>query len=242
MPAGSFLYTFTIIMKKLFLFAGGLLLVGGGCLGIGGEALDTEGGSEVDSASDSLIEETMETYTFPGLLPADRIENKQVRITTEKGDIVFTLHADTAPLTVSNYVYLAEEGYYDGLTFHRREEGFVIQGGDPNGNGTGGPGYRFADELEDDRTYTHGTVAMANAGPNTNGSQFFVMLADVPLPHLYSIFGEVTEGLEIVDQIQIGDVMTKVTIEDVPGTEVESADDESADAVAPDDITETTIE
>ncbi len=145
----------------------------------------------------------METYTFPGLLPADRIENKQVRITTGQGDIVFTLHADTAPLTVSNYVYLAEEGYYDGLTFHRREEGFVIQGGDPNGNGTGGPGYRFADELEDDRVYAHGTVAMANAGPNTNGSQFFVCFGPASfLDGGYSVFGKIVEGLEVIDALE----------------------------------------
>ena len=154
------------------------------------------------------------TYEFPGQLEEQRIENKQVRITTEKGDIVFTLFADTAPLTVSNFVYLTEEGYYDGLTFHRREEGFVIQGGDPNGTGTGGPGYKFEDELDDDRTYTRGIVAMANAGPNTNGSQFFVMLDDVALPHLYTIFGEVTEGMDVVDEIEIGDVMTSVVVED----------------------------
>ncbi|MBT4857488.1 peptidylprolyl isomerase [Candidatus Uhrbacteria bacterium] len=154
------------------------------------------------------------TYEFPGTLAADQIEGKQIRLTTDKGDIVFTLFADTAPNTVSNFVYLAGEGYYDGLTFHRREEGFVIQGGDPNGTGTGGPGYKFADELGDDREYTRGTVAMANAGPNTNGSQFFVMLDDVALPHLYTIFGEVTEGMDVVDAIAVGDVMTTVAIEE----------------------------
>ncbi len=196
----------------------GLLLIGAGCFG----APESETIEEKDNSNELQVT-TMEekTYAFPGILDADRIEGKQVRITTEKGDIVFTLYPETAPNTVSNFVYLTEEGYYDGLTFHRREEGFVIQGGDPNGNGMGGPGYRFGDELDDDRTYTRGIVAMANAGPNTNGSQFFVMLADAPLPHLYTIFGEVTEGLEIVDQIQIGDVMTEVKIEDLPteGTE-----------------------
>ncbi len=154
-------------------------------------------------------------WTFPGVLPAEQIEHKQIRITTSKGEIVFKLYADTAPKTVSNFVYLASGGYYNGLTFHRREEGFVIQGGDPNGNGTGGPGYKFEDELEDDYTYVRGIVAMANAGPNTNGSQFFIMLDDVPLPHAYSIFGEVTLGMDVVDAIKKGDVMTTVTVEEI---------------------------
>jgi peptidyl-prolyl cis-trans isomerase B (cyclophilin B) len=148
------------------------------------------------------------------VLPAEQIENKQIRLHTEKGDIVFELFADTAPKTVSNYVYLTTEKYYDGLTFHRREPGFVIQGGDPRGTGTGGPGYKFEDELKDDYTYQRGIVAMANSGPNTNGSQFFIMLKDTPLPHLYSIFGRVTEGLDVVDKIAVGDKMLTVTVED----------------------------
>lgn len=138
---------------------------------------------------------------------------QQIRITTEKGDIVFVLFEDTAPKTTQNFITLANDGFYDGLTFHRREEGFVIQGGDPNGNGTGGPGYTFEDELDDDHQYTRGIVAMANRGPDTNGSQFFIMLDDVPLPKAYSIFGEVIEGMDIVDAIEIGDTMTKVTVE-----------------------------
>jgi peptidyl-prolyl cis-trans isomerase B (cyclophilin B) len=154
------------------------------------------------------------TYEFPGTLASERIENKQVKLETDKGTIVFELFADTAPNTVSNFVYLTEEGYYDGLTFHRRVENFVIQGGDPQGNGTGGPGYRFEDELDDEYNYDRGIVAMANAGPDTNGSQFFIMLADTPLPKAYSIFGRVTEGIEVIDDIQIGDKMTKVTIEE----------------------------
>lgn len=158
------------------------------------------------------------TWKQPGILSAKEIENKQIRITTAKGDIVFKLFPDTAPLTVSNFVYLTAGGFYDGLTFHRVEKSpmpFVIQGGDPNGTGTGGPGYKFADELKDSRTYTRGIVAMANSGANTNGSQFFIMLGDTPLPHLYSIFGEVTSGMDVVDQIKKGDVMTSVKIEDI---------------------------
>lgn len=154
------------------------------------------------------------TWTFPGKLSDKEIAKKQIRLTTEKGDIVFELFADTAPLTVSNFVYLTNGGYYNGLTFHRREEGFVIQGGDPSGNGTGGPGYKFGDELADKYTYTRGIVAMANAGPATNGSQFFIMLADAPLPKAYSIFGRVTSGLDVVDKIKVGEKMTKVTVEE----------------------------
>ena len=168
------------------------------------------------ATSDSSAQTTpaMLTWTFPGKLPDAQIQNKQIRIHTEKGDIVFELFPDTAPLTVSNFVYLTTGKYYDGLTFHRREEGFVIQGGDPSGNGTGGPGYKFADELNDKYTYDRGIVAMANAGPNTNGSQFFIMLGNTPLPKAYSIFGKVTSGMDVVDKIKVGDKMTTVTVED----------------------------
>ncbi|MBI4257001.1 peptidylprolyl isomerase [Candidatus Uhrbacteria bacterium] len=155
----------------------------------------------------------MATWTFPGVLASEQITDKQIRLSTEKGDIVFELFADTAPQTVSNFVYLTEGNYYNGLTFHRREEGFVIQGGDPSGNGSGGPGYEFPDELDDDYTYERGIVAMANRGPNTNGSQFFIMLGDTPLPKAYTIFGRVLEGMDVVDAIVVGDVMTTVTVE-----------------------------
>lgn len=157
--------------------------------------------------------ETM-NYTFSGVLDSDRIENKIATIETEKGNIVIELFADTAPLTVSNFVNLAEQNYFDGIIFHRREPGFVIQGGDPTGTGAGGPGYTFEDELDDDYTYDRGIVAMANRGPNTNGSQFFIMLDDTNLPKLYSIFGRVISGMEIVDEIAIGDAMTSITISD----------------------------
>ena len=152
-------------------------------------------------------------WKFPGALPAAEISNKQIHITTAKGDIVFQLFDQDAPKTVSNFVYLTKGGFYDGLTFHRREEGFVIQGGDPNGDGTGGPGYQFEDEKVT-RKYDRGIVAMANAGPNTNGSQFFIMLANYPLPPQYTIFGQVTSGMDVVDKIAVGDVMTQVTVED----------------------------
>src|SRR3990167_10357817 len=148
----------------------------------------------------------------PSPLPQSEIEGKKAVIETEKGQFTIELSPD-APLTSSNFIFLVNEKFYDGLTFHRREEGFVIQGGDPLGNGTGGPGYAFANEpvLGD---YMRGAIAMANAGPNTNGSQFFIMLADHPeLPKNYTIFGKVTEGIEVVDKIIEGEVMKKVTIE-----------------------------
>lgn len=154
------------------------------------------------------------TYSFPGELPADRITNKKVTIETAKGNIEFELYPEDAPKTVSNFVYLAEEGYYDGLTFHRVEPGFVIQGGDPDGVGTGGPGYKFEDEPVT-KKYDEGIVAMANSGPDTNGSQFFIMLADnETLPPDYTIFGKVTSGMDVVKQIAVGDVMNKVTVSD----------------------------
>lgn len=149
----------------------------------------------------------------PGQLPDDQITNKKVAIETSKGSIVFELLSEDAPLTVSNFIFLASQRFYDGLTFHRVEPGFVIQGGDPVGNGTGGPGYQFSDE-QVKRPYSRGIVAMANAGPNTNGSQFFIMLADTPLPPAYTIFGNVTSGMEVVDAIRPGDTITSVRIED----------------------------
>jgi len=153
------------------------------------------------------------TYSFPGILPDERIKNKKVILKTNKGVIEFELYADDAPKAVSNFVYLTEEGYYDGLTFHRVEPGFVIQGGDPNGNGTGGPGYKFEDETVS-KNYDQGIVAMANAGPNTNGSQFFIILEDnESLPKNYTIFGKVTSGMDVVKQIEVGDTMDKVSIE-----------------------------
>ncbi len=119
---------------------------------------------------------------------------------TDKGDIEIALNKGQTPNTVKNFVDLAQKKFYDGTIFHRVIKDFMIQGGDPEGNGTGGPGYRFDDESFAGE-YTRGTVAMANAGPNTNGSQFFIMHADVPLPKNYTIFGHVVKGIEVVDAI-----------------------------------------
>lgn len=157
-------------------------------------------------------EATKSTVNLPfSILSKEEIEGKKVRIKTTKGDIVLELFGDS-PIASSNFIYLVNKKFYDGLTFHRREEGFVIQGGDPKGNGTGGPGYQFPDEPVI-RDYNRGIVAMANAGPNTNGSQFFIMLADTQLPKQYTIFGNVTSGMDVVDKIEIGDVIEKVTVE-----------------------------
>ncbi|MBI2627011.1 MAG: peptidylprolyl isomerase [Parcubacteria group bacterium] len=134
-----------------------------------------------------------------------------ITIKTNLGDIQFETFDVDAPKTVNNFVTLADKGFYNNLTFHRVVKNFVIQGGDPNGDGTGGPGYTFEDELNSNTEsyktgYKKGVVAMANAGPNTNGSQFFIMLADVSLPHNYTIFGRVVKGQEVVDKI--GQVQT----------------------------------
>lgn len=176
-----------------------------------GDNVEISDGLSSDNSNNLGYDQTMEK---PTILEDKKIKNKKSIIKTEKGDIVIELYADDAPLTVSNHVNLVESGFYNGLTFHRREEGFVIQGGDPNGNGTGGPGYKFEDEPVT-REYNKGIVAMANSGPNTNGSQFFIMLEDYPLPPLYTIFGKVIEGQDIVDQIAIGDKMISVEIQDI---------------------------
>ena len=209
-------------MKSLARFASLLmfpLLIGAGCPSGQVSSTPSETPAPTPAVSSSKPEPVAvkyvmpEIWSAPSVLSPEEIEGKQARITTEYGDIVFDLFADTAPLTVSNFVYLSNAGYYNGLTFHRRVEQFVIQGGDPVGNGTGGPGYRFADELTDPYSYDRGIVAMANSGKDTNGSQFFIMLADNPLPKNYSIFGRVTSGMDVVDKIQVGDVMSKVVIE-----------------------------
>lgn len=124
----------------------------------------------------------------------------QATIHTNKGDIVIDLLETEAPITVNNFVFLANNGFYADVPFHRIVKDFMIQTGDPTGTGSGGPGYRFNDEPIT-RNYVKGTVAMANAGPNTNGSQFFITHADVGLPKNYTIFGEVIEGIDVVDAI-----------------------------------------
>ena len=134
-------------------------------------------------------------------LSIDLDKSYTAALDTTHGEIVIELDPARSPLAVNNFVFLARDGYYDGVGFHRVIENFMIQGGDPTGTGTGGPGYKFRDEIEGTDTYSRGTVALANAGPNTNGSQFFICHADVGLPHSYTIFGKVTSGINVVDSI-----------------------------------------
>ena len=149
--------------------------------------------------------------------PAMQIDPKKkytATIETTRGNIVIELAPEQAPKTVNNFVFLAKEGYYDGISFHRVINNFMIQGGDPTGSGSGGPGYKFEDETRGNPLkHASKVISMANAGPNTNGSQFFITHS--PQPHLdgkHTVFGKVTEGTDVVDAIKQGDKMTKVTI------------------------------
>jgi peptidyl-prolyl cis-trans isomerase B (cyclophilin B) len=144
----------------------------------------------------------------------DATRGYEATIETDRGNIVLELYPEHAPKTVNNFVFLAREGFYDGLTFHRVISDFMIQGGDPGGSGAGGPGYKFEDELlGNPLTHETGVISMANAGPNTNGSQFFITHS--PQPHLngrHTVFGRVIEGQDVVDAIQKGDRMIRVII------------------------------
>ena len=148
--------------------------------------------------------------------PAMQIDTEtiyQVTIETDRGPIVMELDPRLAPTTVNNFVLLARDGFYDSLIFHRVVPEFVIQGGDPEGSGRGGPGYRFADEPVKGE-YTLGAVAMANAGPDTNGSQFFICIDDCrpKLQKAYNLFGYVIDGMDVAQSVQVGDVMRSVSI------------------------------
>jgi len=147
------------------------------------------------------------SYTAAPPMTIDPNKTYTATMKTNYGDIVILLLPKNAPITVNNFVFLARQGFYDGVKFHRVIKGFMIQSGDPTGTGMGGPGYKFADELPTSLNYNKGTLAMANAGPNTNGSQFFICLANVSLPKSYSIFGQVTSGQDVVDKI--GNVAVK---------------------------------
>ena len=134
------------------------------------------------------------------LVPGTRY---QATLQTNHGEIILELYPEESPNTANNFAFLAGEGFYDGTVVHRVVPGFVVQMGDPTGTGTGGPGYKFADELvaARNRGYTRGIVAMANSGKDTNGSQFFICLANAGLPPQYAVFGEVTSGMDVVDAI-----------------------------------------
>jgi cyclophilin family peptidyl-prolyl cis-trans isomerase len=143
----------------------------------------------------------MTQYDSAPDLIIDLDKSYSATLDTTHGVIEIEFDPVRSPVAVNNFVFLARDGYYDGVSFHRVIENFMIQGGDPTGTGRGGPGYKFRDELEGEGDYSRGTVAMANAGPNTNGSQFFICHADAGLPHSYTIFGKVIAGMDAVDSI-----------------------------------------
>ena len=140
------------------------------------------------------------TYSSPPAVAIDKDKKYTASIQTNKGTMIVELFSNESPVTVNNFVFLSEEGFYEDVIFHRIINNFMVQTGDPTGTGTGGPGYRFDDEPVS-RDYLRGTLAMANAGPNTNGSQFFIVHQDAGLPKSYTIFGIITDGLDILDEI-----------------------------------------
>ena len=203
----------------VFFLAGlaGLALVAAACGGDNGENGATPEGGSVSKVAQ--CERTGDkSFAGPPEMIIDQGKTYVAHMSTNKGDITIELAAKDAPKTVNNFVFLSCKGFYDGLTFHRvvlEPEPFVIQGGDPLGTGAGGPGYEFADEISPNLKHGEGAISMANAGPNTNGSQFFITLA--PAPHLdgrHSVFGRVTEGMDVVRAIRQGDKIRRVDIEE----------------------------
>ena len=171
------------------------------------------GSNEVEEITETTVqdnkgESTMSDEKVYSSIPEmiiDQNKSYTAVIQTSMGDLTVEFFSDTAPVTVNNFVSLSNDGYYDNIIFHRVISGFMIQGGDPSGTGHGEygkfPGYTFEDELNNQQPYEKGILAMANAGPNTNGSQFFIMHVDYPLPYQYTIFGKVTDGLDVIDTI-----------------------------------------
>ena len=187
-------------MKKLIIFS---MLLLSFC---GGEAVQ----NEIVQTTEVTEMTYDKTYTSTPEMSIDVNSTYTAELETSLGNIVIELFADTSPVTVNNFVNLSNDVYYNDVIFHRVIKGFMIQGGDPSGTGHGDmgkyPGYDFEDELDNPMNYEKGIVAMANRGPNTNGSQFFIMHEDYPLPYQYTIFGKVTSGLDVVDAI--GNVQT----------------------------------
>ncbi|HYN89658.1 MAG TPA: peptidylprolyl isomerase [Ardenticatenaceae bacterium] len=183
------------------------------------ETPESDATAEPAAAAGESSESIQRNYDAPPAMVIDTSKQYRATITTEKGDIVVELDPEAAPQTVNNFVFLAQNNFYDGLTFHRVEPNFVIQGGDPEGTGQGGPGYTLPAEIG--LTHDEGALAMArlpdqvNPERESSGSQFYITLA--PTPHLdggYTVFGQVLEGMDVVQSIEIGDVIDDVTIEE----------------------------
>ena len=154
------------------------------------------------------------SYSSPPAMMIDTSKQYTATIKTEKGNMVLELFAKDVPMTVNNFVFLAREGFYDGSTFHRVIPGFMVQGGDPTGTGTGGPGYSFKDEFTE-HTHVTGALSMANSGPNTNGSQFFITYAPQHgLDGKHSVFGQLVEGMDVLESLINGDKIIRITIKE----------------------------
>ena len=204
------------MQKKIFFILPivALLLSGCGVTSNSSEALIPAGDTGIslqDQASQGVVSDNPDQSVSSDTVTNNKTSNMPEMIIdqnktytaimhTTAGDITLELNAKATPITVNNFVWLAKKGFYDGVIFHRVIKDFMIQGGDPTGTGSGGPGYQFDDEPFTGG-YAKGTIAMANAGPNTNGSQFFIMHADYPLPPNYVIFGKAISGLDVVDKI-----------------------------------------
>lgn len=205
-------------MKRVFVAAAALSLIGAGCASTPPAPASSPSPVPVPEAPTSVTPlPPMPNLSFPGILPETEA-TARVRIKTNLGDIVIQTDPKAGPRAASNFVYLVKQGFYDGTIFHRVIPGFMIQGGDPTGTGRGGPGYQFDNDpvaelptktitLQGTEltapVYEKGIVAMANAGPDTNGSQFFIMVGDYPLGPDYSIFGKVVEGQDVADKISM---------------------------------------
>ena len=198
-------------MKTTLISLGIIILVGGGVFALMRQGPEQKEDLSLNyqktDISQQVASNTENNMQTPTSAPeTKKSESHMVTIETNYGKIVFETYNDDAPKTVLNFITLADKGFYDNVIFHRVIKGFMIQGGDPTGTGTGGPGYKFEDELNPNTQsykngYKKGVVAMANSGPNTNGSQFFIMLEDNALPNLYTIFGRVVSGQDVVDTI-----------------------------------------
>lgn len=192
-------------MKKLFVALMCAFLLG--ACGSSGDSPQTK-----QSGGTKQMAETKQ-WDSPPEMTIDPNKVYMVEMRTNKGNITLELYPEHAPKTVNNFVFLAGEGFYDGVAFHRVIPDFVIQGGDPSGTGAGGPGYRFEDETGGNPlVHSAGVISMANSGPDTNGSQFFITHS--PHPHLngrHTVFGKVTDGMDVVNSVKEGDVMEKVT-------------------------------